>query len=97
MSAYIVVDISVHDTEQYQKYVAVAPGYVKKHGGKYLVRGGQVDIAEGDWKPERLVILEFPSMEHANGLLQDPEYQSVAELRRASTTSRLIVADGFSG
>ena len=50
MSAYIVVDISVHDAEQYKNYVAVAPGYVEKYGGKYLVRGGQVDIAEGDFK-----------------------------------------------
>lgn len=97
MSAYLIVDISVHDADQYMKYVAVAPGYVEKYGGKYLVRGGQVEIVEGSWNPERLVILQFPSMEHARSFLKDPEYQAVAETRRASTTSHLLVAEGFPG
>ena len=57
----------------------------------------QVEIVEGSWNPERLVILQFPSMEHARSFLKDPEYQAVAETRRASTTSHLLVAEGFPG
>jgi len=94
MSAYIIVDIAVHDPEKYKEYVSVAPGFVAKHQGKYIVRGGDVAVAEGDWQPERLVVVEFPSLEHAHAFLQDPEYQSVAAIRQAATTSKLIVVGG---
>ena len=94
MSAYIIVDIAVHDPEQYKEYVSVAPGFVEKHQGKYIVRGGTVTVAEGNWHPERLVVVEFPSTEHANAFLQDPDYRSVAAMRHAATTSNLIVVEG---
>ena len=95
MSAYIIVDVAVHDPERYQEYISVAPDFVAKHQGRYIVRGGEVAVAEGDWQPERLVVVEFPSLEHAHAFLQDPEYRSVAAIRHASTTSNLIVVDGF--
>ncbi len=94
MSAYIVGDITVHDTERYKKYVGRAPDFVKKHSGKYLVRGGDMQVSEGDWNPQRVVVIEFPSMADAQGFLQDPEYQAIAEDRRAATTSNLIVVEG---
>ena len=94
MSAYIIVDIAVHDPEKYKEYVSVAPGFVEKHQGKYVVRGGNVTVAEGDWHPERLVVVEFPSKEHANAFLQDPEYQAVAAIRHAATTSKMLVVEG---
>jgi len=94
MSAYIIVDITVHDEERYKEYVAVAPGFVEKHQGKYVVRGGETDVVEGDWRPGRLVVVEFPSKEHAQAFLQDPEYQSVAAVRHAATTSNLLVVEG---
>ena len=94
MTAYIIVDITVHDVERYKEYVAVAPGFVEKYQGKYVVRGGETDVVEGDWRPERLVVVEFPSKDHAQAFLQDPEYQSVAAVRHASTTSNLLVVEG---
>lgn len=94
MSAYIIVDIAVHDPEQYKEYVSVAPGFVEKHQGKYIVRGGNVTVAEGKWHPQRLVVVEFPSTEHVHAFLQDPDYQSVAAMRHAATTSNLIVVEG---
>ncbi len=51
MSAYIIVDITVHDLEQYKKYVSLAPNLVEKHQGKYIVRGGETDVVEGNWRP----------------------------------------------
>ncbi len=94
MSAYIIADISVHDLEQYKEYVALAPGFVEKHQGKYMVRGGETDVVEGNWRPQRLVVVEFPSKEHAHAFLQDPDYQSIAALRHAATTSNLLVVEG---
>ena len=97
MTAYIVVDISIHDTDRYKEYAGLAPAFVKKHSGKYVVRGGDVQVAEGTWQPQRLVIVEFPTKEHALAFLQDPDYQSIAAIRQAATTSNLLVVDGFDG
>ena len=94
MKTYLVLDISVHDMERYKKYVAVAPGDVEKHLVKYRVRGGAMEVQEGDWSPQRVVVIEFPSKENANSFLQDEEYQAVAEDRRGATTSNMVMVDG---
>ena len=94
MSAYLVVDIAVRDSDEYGDYVARAPDFVKKHGGKYIVRGGDVQVVEGDWTPSRFVVVEFPSREAAQAFLDDPEYQAVADVRRSSTVSNMILVDG---
>jgi uncharacterized protein (DUF1330 family) len=94
MNAYIIGDITVNDLERYKKYVEKAPHFVAKHQGKYLVRGGTMEVLEGDWIPKRLVVLEFPSKEHALAFAQDPEYQAVAIDRQEATTSKLLVVEG---
>lgn len=94
MKAYIVGDITVNDLERYKKYVEKAPHFVAKHEGTYLVRGGDVTVVEGDWSPTRMVVLEFPSKEHALAFAQDPEYQEVAVVRQEATASRLIIVEG---
>ncbi|MGI9270810.1 MAG: DUF1330 domain-containing protein [Woeseiaceae bacterium] len=94
MKTYLVFDISVHDMDRYKGYVALAPGYVEKHQGKYLVRGGAMDVIEGDWAPQRVVVIEFPSKDLANAFLNDQEYQAVAEDRRNATTSKMIMVEG---
>ena len=95
MTAYLVVDIDVQDQAQYQGYVEQAPAFVAKHGGTYRVRGGNAAVVEGDWCPSRFVVVEFPSKELAQAFIDDPEYQKVAEVRRSSTVSRMILVEGF--
>ena len=94
MKAYLIVDLSVNDNATYQEYVRQAPAFVARHGGKYLVRGGEVDVIEGDWTPTRVVVLEFPDKAHLDGLVQDEEYQKVANIRRAATTTQMIAVEG---
>ena len=94
MSAYLVVDITVEDPDNYAEYVARAPDFVTKHGGNYIVRGGNAEVVEGDWAPSRFVVVEFPSRETAQAFLDDPEYQAVADTRRSSTSSNMILVDG---
>jgi uncharacterized protein (DUF1330 family) len=94
MKAYIVGDISVHDLERYKTYVEKAPHFVAKHQGTYLVRGGDVTAMEGDWNPKRMVVLEFPSKEHALAFAQDPDYLAIAVDRQEATTSKLIIVEG---
>lgn len=58
----VVVDIDVHDPEGYEEYKRLAPPAVAACGGRYLVRGGKLEVLEGEWAPSRLVILEFPGL-----------------------------------
>lgn len=94
MSAYLILDIDVHDPSLYKEYVALAPDFVRKYGGTYRVRGGAPERLEGDWRPARIVVVEFPSREDALALLNDPEYRVVAEKRWNATVSNTILVDG---
>ena len=94
MKAYLVLDLSVNELGGFRKYIAEIPAFIAKHSGKYLVRGVQPTPIEGDWKPERLVIIESPERENAEAFLSDPEIQELFKVRHETTTSRLLLADG---
>jgi uncharacterized protein (DUF1330 family) len=92
MKVYLVLDLN--DMNGFSKYIAEIPAYIAKHSGQYIVRGVQPVIIEGDWKPERIVIIEFPSRDNAEAFLSDPDIQDLFEIRQATTTSRLLLVDG---
>ena len=94
MKAYLVLDLSVNDFGGFRKYIAEIPEFIVKHSGRYLVQGVQPTTIEGDWKPERMVIIEFPQRENAEAFLGDPEVQDLFKVRHDTTTSRLVLADG---
>jgi uncharacterized protein (DUF1330 family) len=95
MSAYLVVDITVHDPEKYKEYAHQVPAFIEKHGGVYHVRGGEVEAKEGNWNPQRLVVLEFPNKAKAQAFLEDPGYQPVAAIRHEAATTKMVLAEGF--
>ena len=94
MTAYLVLDFSVHDLRGFMPYVSAIPAFIAKHGGRYIVRGVKPTVMEGDWAPDRVVILEFPSRENAKAFVDDPEAQSLFDIRRRTTNSKLILVDG---
>ena len=94
MSAYLLVDIEVTDPAAYEDYRSRVPALVAKHGGKYLVRGGPFEILEGDWSLNRLVVLEFPSMEAAKEFYDSEEYRPLKEIRVKATKSNVVLVDG---
>jgi uncharacterized protein (DUF1330 family) len=94
MKAYLVLDLSVNDFGGFRKYIAEIPAFIAKHSGKYIVQGVQPTTIEGDWKPERMVIIEFPERQNAEAFLSDSEIQDLFKLRHATTTSKLVLADG---
>ena len=63
--AYIIVEISIHDPKGYEEYKKLAPASIAAFGGEFLIRGGKIETLEGDWTPERIVVVEFPDMETA--------------------------------
>ena len=97
MTAYVIVEIKVTEPEAYEDYKRQAPPLIAKFGGKYLVRGGHVESLEGDWLPERLVILEFPSVEQANRWWSSADYAFAKELRQRTTVSKMVVVEGLPG
>lgn len=94
MCAYVIVEIKVTDPILYEEYKKLAPPIVAAFGGKYLARGGRMVSMEGNWQPERLVILEFASVEAAERWANSPEYAPVRAMRLAATDSRLVILDG---
>lgn len=94
MPAYAIFDITVHDPVRYEAYKKLAPPAIAAHGGKYLARGGSMDVLEGDWNPSRIVILEFPTAEQAKAWIDSPEYREARALRHATATTHAIVVEG---
>jgi uncharacterized protein (DUF1330 family) len=97
MAAYIVVEIAIQDAETYERYKLLAPPSIAAYGGRYLVRGGAVEVLEGSWKPPRFVILEFPTVERARAWWSSPEYAPAKALRQASTQTDMLLVEGLSG
>ncbi|MBC7667837.1 MAG: DUF1330 domain-containing protein [Gemmatimonadaceae bacterium] len=94
MKAYLVLDFSIRDVAAFMPYVAAIPAFIDKHGGRYVVQGAEPTVVEGDWRPERMVILEFPSREAAQAFLDDPDAKSLFALRHGATDGRLVLVDG---
>ncbi len=94
MPAYILVDVTVNDPERYEGYKPMVPPTLEIYGGKFLVRGGESEVLEGDWQPNRTVVLEFESMEKAKAWHASEEYREARDLRQATTTTSMFVVNG---
>ena len=94
MSAYVVIEIEVKNPEGYEEYKRLAPPSITAYGGKYIARGGKAENLEGSWQPNRIVILEFESVEKAKQWLDSEEYQEAKALRHKYASSNAIVVEG---
>jgi uncharacterized protein (DUF1330 family) len=95
MPAYVIVETDVHDPEQYERYKAASPDAVHGGGGRFVVRGGDLRVLEGDWEPSRLVMLEFPDLETARRWYESAEYQEVKRLRDGAANLRMVAVQGL--
>jgi uncharacterized protein (DUF1330 family) len=94
MPAYVIADIDVRDAETYREYVALVPGSIEPFGGRFVVRGGEHETLEGEWQPRRLVIIEFPSAEHARRWYASEDYTAARAIRQRASTGSLILVEG---
>ncbi len=92
---YVLVLLDVLDQEMYAKYAAAAPAIEDRHGGRPLLAGDAVEVLEGEWPAERVVVLEFPSIDEARAWYSDPEYESLIPSRHQATASRVLLMEGF--
>jgi uncharacterized protein (DUF1330 family) len=92
MAAYLIFDVEIHDPAEYGKFMTAVKPAIEAAGGKYLVRGGEFKVIEGDWQPTRLVLFEFPNMGAAESFYNGPVYQGMRPIRLASSTAKALVA-----
>ena len=93
---YLVVESKVTDPAAYDNYKSLAAAAIAQYGGRYLVRGGQAEILEGPWSaPQRLVIVEFDSVELAKQFYDSPEYRAAREARAGAADMNMLVVEGF--
>lgn len=94
MPAYIVVETDIHDPERYELYKQAAPAAVAAGRGRFIARGGELAVLEGDWQPKRLVLLEFPDLEAAKRFYESPEYQEAKRLREGAAGFNMVAVEG---
>jgi len=94
MAAYVVVEVEVQDRERYESYKQMVPASLAAYGGRFIVRGGRAESLEGEWTPERIVILEFPTVEQAKAWWSSAEYAEAKGLRQATARTQMIVVEG---
>ncbi len=94
MAAYIIVEVDIHDPEEYESYKKLTPASLLPYQGKFVVRGGETETLEGDWKPGRIVVLEFPTKELAKQWWSSPEYTPAKEIRQRTATTKMILVGG---
>jgi len=102
---YLVLDITVHDTDTYAQYREKVEPVIENYGGRYVVRSGAksfdnnpasaVISPEGEWYPDRIIVLEFKSKEQVQRFVESPEYQAIVHLRTSSASTKSVLVNGY--
>ena len=94
MPAYVIAQLTSTDPQGVEEYRKKVPATIAKYGGKYVVRGGNLETLEGDWAPQRLVVIEFASAERAKEWWACEEYREAKALRQRTAKTSLIIVEG---
>jgi uncharacterized protein (DUF1330 family) len=94
MAAYVIVETDITDPEQYERYKAASPAAVAAGGGRFVARGGELDVLEGDWHPSRLVVLEFEDLAAARRWYDSEVYRDARRLREGAANLRMVAVQG---
>ena len=94
MAAYVIVEVTITDPVEYEDYKKLTPAAIAAYDGKFVVRGAQTICLEGDWNPERIVVLEFPSVERAKEWWTSDIYTAAKTIRQRAATTKMIVVEG---
>lgn len=95
MAAYVIFDVLIHDPVRFQDFMRDVKPALEAVGARYLARGGDFKVHEGDWQPHRLVLLEFPSVAVWEAFYNGPVYQQLKAVRDEASTSRLVCVEGL--
>jgi uncharacterized protein (DUF1330 family) len=95
MPAYVIVETEITDSEQYEQYKLASPGAVAAGGGRFVARGGELAVLEGDWQPSRLVVLEFEDLAAAKRWYESETYQAAKKLREGAARIHMVAVQGL--
>jgi uncharacterized protein (DUF1330 family) len=96
--AYVIVDVTeIHDEPRYARYREAVPASIAAAGGRYLARGGAIQVLEGEWRPSRLVVVQFPDPASAVAWWRSEAYAPLRTLRTESISANMIVVTGTAG
>ncbi|MDB5966781.1 MAG: hypothetical protein JWQ72_3281 [Polaromonas sp.] len=93
-SAYIIANVTVNNPEAYEEYKRLSTIAMKAHGAEVCVRGGQVEVLEGDWTPSRVVLLRFPDVGQARTFYHSTEYAAAIRARKDISVMRMVLVEG---
>jgi uncharacterized protein (DUF1330 family) len=94
VAAYVIIETDISDPDRYEQYKAASPAAVAAGGGRFLARGGELAVLEGDWEPSRLVVLEFADLAAARDWYRSETYQQAKQLRDGAARLRMVAVQG---
>ena len=95
MAAYVITDVEVTDVDLYGQFMKQVTETVESHGGKFVARGGSLEVVLGNWSPNRIAILQFDSLEQIHGWLSSPGYTALDDIRARSSNINMVVVEGL--
>lgn len=96
MAAYLLANLTIRDPKAFESYRQAVPAVIARFGGRYLVRGGAVEVKEGEPDLHRVIILEFPDMPAARAFYDSPDYAPLLTLRLAAAEGSVALVEGWS-
>lgn len=98
MTAYVISEVEILDESEAQRYRELASASIAQYGGRYIVRGATPEVPEGDWpSSQRVVVVEFPTMERLRRWYNSPEYAEALAVRQTALSRRLLFVEGVIG
>jgi uncharacterized protein (DUF1330 family) len=95
MPAYVIADTDIRDHKTYDEYKRQVLPMIAKFGGRFIVRGGPHEVLEGQWRPHRIVVIEFPDMAAIKAWYNSPEYAPLLAMRQPAATDHPVAVEGF--
>jgi uncharacterized protein (DUF1330 family) len=95
MAAYVIVDVTILDHDEYETYKKLTPASIAAYNGKFIARGGQTEVLEGNWQPGRVVLIEFPTAAIAKAWWSSEEYSTAKAIRLRTAETNMIVVEGI--
>jgi uncharacterized protein (DUF1330 family) len=95
MSAFVIVEVTIRDHKEYEEYKKLTPASIEAYGGRFIIRGAKTETLEGEWNPERMVVLEFATVARAKEWWNSPEYSKAKAIRQRTASTNMIVVEGY--
>lgn len=93
MPAYVLVEVDIHDPKEYEAYKSLTPATVEAYGGKFIIRGNPIQVMEGSWNHDRLVMIEFPNKKIAEEWYYSKEYQEARAIRLKASNAKFFIIE----